>query len=91
MLQHADTRSISNPQTNVDVVGVLKTLGLGVSQGEKAKHLSSVLCRCLFIIRGNTTSCVCYKRSQWAKEGHGWKNEGTTKGWGFGGVASEMR
>jgi len=50
LFQHADTRNISNPQSNVDVVGVLETLGLGVSQRRKAKHLSSVLCGCLFII-----------------------------------------
>jgi hypothetical protein len=48
LLQHDDTRSISNPQSNIDALGVLKTLGSGVSQRKKAKKLSFVVCTCLF-------------------------------------------
>ena len=64
-----DTSNISNLQSNVDVVGVLETLGLGVSQRRKTKHLSSVLCGGLFVIRANTASCVYCQRLQWQKKG----------------------
>ena len=40
LFQHADTLSISNPRSNVDVVRVLKTLGLGVSQKKKRPSTS---------------------------------------------------
>ena len=83
LVQHVDTSNISNLQSNVDVVGVLQTFGLGVSQRRKTKHLSSVLCGCLFVIRANTAACVYCQRLEWAKEGHGWRDENTKKGWGL--------